>query len=155
MTQSRYVSMWSAYFEHLYIDYRLASISSIGTGMVNASGVANFFKQTYRRTGNHTLYIFLFQHIYRRFRREPLCHRDDVDAALGDEALFDVRSARHQLGARRPRRRRDADECENINQSINQSETDLYSATYTIHCPVALNMKLQDTTKYKITQMQV
>ena len=42
-----------------------------------------------------------------------------------------------------------------INQSINQSETDLYSATYTTRCPMALNMKLQDTTKYKITQMQV
>ena len=40
-------------------------------------------------------------------------------------------------------------------QSINQSEPDLYSATYTTRCPMALNMKLQDTTKYKITQIQV
>ena len=42
-----------------------------------------------------------------------------------------------------------------FNQSINQSEPDLYSATYTTRCPMALNMKLPDTTKYKITQMQV
>ena len=28
--------MWAAYFEHLYIDYQLAHISSIGTGMVKA-----------------------------------------------------------------------------------------------------------------------
>ena len=40
-----HVAMWPAYFEHRYIDYQLANISSTGTG-----ADASFFKQTYRQT---------------------------------------------------------------------------------------------------------
>ena len=43
-TKSRYVAMWSAHFEHLYIDYQLANISSISTGRVKARGLASLLK---------------------------------------------------------------------------------------------------------------
>ena len=46
----RHVGMPPAYFEHPYIDYQLANIISIGTGMVKARGYTNFLKQTYRHT---------------------------------------------------------------------------------------------------------
>ena len=60
-TQSRYVAIWGAYFEHLYIDYQLANISSIDTGMVKARGFASFFKQTYLCI---ILYIYIIIYIY-------------------------------------------------------------------------------------------
>ena len=44
-TQSRYVAMWAAYLEHLYIDYQLVNILSIGTGMVKGPDASSFFKQ--------------------------------------------------------------------------------------------------------------
>ena len=47
----------AAYFELHYIDYQLANISSIGTGIAKARGVA-------RSTGNHRLYIYIYIYLY-------------------------------------------------------------------------------------------
>ena len=57
-TRSRYVVMWGAYFEHLYIDYQLANIPSTGTGMIKARGLGSLFKQTYLQS--HIIYKFYF-----------------------------------------------------------------------------------------------
>ena len=59
-TQSSCVAMWPAYFAHLYIDYQLANISSIGTGIVKAREMQ---VSSNKRTGNHTLYIYIYIYI--------------------------------------------------------------------------------------------
>ena len=49
----RHAAMWLHCDSNIgtpFIDYQLANISGIGTGMVKARGDASFFKQTYMQT---------------------------------------------------------------------------------------------------------
>ena len=53
--------MWPVYFEHLYIDYQLANISSIGTDMAKARGIPTLSN---RRRVHIYIYIYIYINIY-------------------------------------------------------------------------------------------
>ena len=64
------IAMCPAYFGQIYIDYQLANISSIGSGIVKARGHASFFKQTCRQTGKlyiRLIYIYIYIYLYNYF----------------------------------------------------------------------------------------